>query len=133
VCCVPVPVVNVVGVVLVRHSHVTALRAVLMGMALMRHVPALYAFVRVIAVDPVNVSVVRVIGVIAVRERNVSTALTVGMAVIGVSGVLSGIRHRADPSCASSLIRTLTYSDVCIYGQAGPDASRPGFPRRDGW
>jgi uncharacterized membrane protein YwaF len=84
--------------VLVWHSHVTALRAVLMGVALMRHVPALNAFVRMITVDPVNVAVVRVIGVIAVRERNVPTALTVSMLVIGVSGVLSRIWHRGGPS-----------------------------------
>jgi hypothetical protein len=96
--CVPVPVVDIVGVVIVRHSHVTALQAVLVGVTLMRHVPALGAFVHVVAVDPVNVAVVRVIGVVAVWERDVTAALAVGMLVIGVCGVLNRIGHRGGPS-----------------------------------
>jgi hypothetical protein len=98
--CVPVPVVDIVGVVIVRHSHVTALQAVLVGVTLMRHVPALGAFVHVVAVDPVNVAVVRVIGVVAVWERDVTAALAVGMLVIGVCGVLNRIGHRGGPSRA---------------------------------
>lgn len=89
---------DIVCVVFVRHSHVTALRAVLVDVALMRHVPALRAFVHVVAVDPVNVAVVRVIGMVAVRKRDVTAALTVGMLVIGVCGVLKRIRHRGGPS-----------------------------------
>jgi hypothetical protein len=87
-----VPVVQVVGVALVRHRHVAALRA-LLGMALGRHVPGLRALVDVVAVDAVNVAVMRVVGVIPVRERDVAAALAVGVLVTGVRGVLDGIWH----------------------------------------
>jgi hypothetical protein len=93
-----VPVVYVVCVVLVRHGDVSALRAVLVGVALMRHMPALCTFVGVVAVDPVKMSVVRVVNVVAVWERDVTTALTVGMLMTLVSGVQSRVRHRTGPS-----------------------------------
>jgi hypothetical protein len=66
---------------------------------LMRHVPALCAFVGVVAVGAVEMPVVRVVGVVAVRERDVTTALTVGMLMTLVSGVQSRVRHRTGPSC----------------------------------
>jgi hypothetical protein len=106
----PVPIVNVVSVVLVRDGYVAALQAVLVGMALVRDVPALQALVGVVAVNPVEVAVVRVIGVIAVRERDVPAAVTMVMLVTGVSGVLSHVRHRGGPSCAG----LISYKDINI-------------------
>jgi hypothetical protein len=94
---VPVPVVQVVGVALVRHRHVAALRPVLVGVALMGRVPALLALVGMAVVDPVNVVAVRVVGVVAVRERDVAAALTVGVLVPGVRRVLGGIWHGGAP------------------------------------
>jgi hypothetical protein len=105
---VPVPVVNVVGVVVVRHGDMTALGAVLVGVALMCHVPALCAFVGVIAMGTVKMPVVRVVGVVVVRDRDVTTALAVGMLMTWVSGVHSRVRHRTGPSCRQThLLRNL--------------------------
>ena len=64
----------------------------------MHDVPALRAFVHVVAVDPVNMAIVLVIGVVAVRKRDVTTAFTMGVLVIGVRGVLSRVRHGGAPS-----------------------------------
>ena len=94
---VPVPVVHIVGVALVWHPHVAALQAVLVGVALVRHVPGLLALVDVVAVDAVNVAVVRVVGVIAVRERDVTAPLAVLVRVIGMHGVLSRLCHVGSP------------------------------------
>jgi hypothetical protein len=110
--CVPVPVVNIVGVVVVRHGHVTALRPMLMRVTLMRHVPALCAFVGMVAVGPVKVPVVNVIGVTVVRKRDVTTAFTVGMLVAGMSSVLSRVGHRRSPSCRRAEL--LPYKDISI-------------------
>jgi hypothetical protein len=93
---VPVPVVEVVGVVLVRHRDVAALRPVLVGVAVMRHVPAFAAFVHVVAVDAVNVTVMRVVGVVIVRESDVTAVRTVRVLVAGVRRVLSRIWHGCD-------------------------------------
>jgi hypothetical protein len=112
--CVPVPVVYVVGMVPVRHGDVTALRAVLVGVPLMRHVPALCAFVGVVAVGAVKMPVVRVVGVVAVRERDVTTALTVGMLMTLVSGVQSRVRHRTGPSCRQPHLSSGTYNHISI-------------------
>jgi hypothetical protein len=40
--------------------------------------------------------------VIAVREAEVAAALTVGVRVIGVRGVLNGTRHAGNPSCGAA-------------------------------
>jgi hypothetical protein len=48
------------------------------------------ALVDVAAVDPVNVTVVRVVDVVAMREGHVSTALTVRVRVVLVRAVLGG-------------------------------------------
>jgi hypothetical protein len=90
---VPVPVVKVVGVVVVRHRDVAALRPVRVGVTVMCHVPAFAAFVHVIAMDAVNVTVMRVVGVVAMCEPNVAAAFAVSVGVIGVRGVLNGAGH----------------------------------------
>jgi hypothetical protein len=90
---VAVPVVDVVGVALVRDGDMPALRTVLMVMPLMRCVLCGAAFVHMIPVDPVEVAVVRVVGVIAVLERDVAAVLAMGVRMIGVRGVLAGVRH----------------------------------------
>ena len=90
---VPVPVVNVIGVVLVRHRHVAALRPVFVGMALVRHMRGQAALVDVVAVNSVNMALVHVVGVIAVRERDVAAAFAVDMLVPGVRVVLDGFWH----------------------------------------
>jgi hypothetical protein len=97
---VPVPVVHVVGVALVRHRHVAALLPVLVGVALVRQVPGLLAFVGVVAVDAVNVAVVRVVGVIVVRERDVAAVLAVGVLMAAVRDVLGGVWHGQSPFMA---------------------------------
>lgn len=108
---VPVPVVQVVGVALVWHGHVTALLSMLVSMALMGHVLSFPAFIHMASVDAVNVTIVCVIGVIAVRERDVTAALTMGVLMAGVCGVLNGIRHFGKPSLVLSRI---THSEISI-------------------
>ena len=90
---VAVPVVQVVGVIVVWHGHVTALRPVVMVMSFMGRMLRVPAFVHVVIVDAVDMAVVRVIGVIAVRELEVAASLAVGVRVIGVRSVLNGIWH----------------------------------------
>jgi hypothetical protein len=97
---VPVSVVHVVGVVAVRHRHVTAVRPVLVGVTLVRNVGGLDAFVHVITVQVVDVTVMGVIGVIAVRNRHVTTALPVGVLVTCVGRMRKRVRHRTRPLCA---------------------------------
>jgi hypothetical protein len=96
---VPVPVVQVVGVALVWHGHVTALLSMLMSMALMGQMLRFPAFIHMVPVDAVNVTIVCVIGVIAVRERDVTAGLTMGVLMAGVRGVLNRIRHFGNPPC----------------------------------
>jgi hypothetical protein len=88
---VPVPVVKVIGVALVRHRDVTALRPVLVGVPVMCYVPEFAAFVHVVAVDAVNVAVMRVVGVVAVREGDMAAVRTVRVLVGRVCCVLGGI------------------------------------------
>ncbi len=90
---VAVPVVQVVGVIVVWHGNVTALRPVLMVMTFMGRMLRVPAFIHVVIVDTVDMAVVRVIGVIAVREPQVAAALAVGVRVIGVRGVLNETQH----------------------------------------
>jgi hypothetical protein len=91
------PIVQVVRVFPVRHRHVATVLSVLVGVAPVRDVLSVPAFVHMVAVDAVNVAVVRVIGVVAVRERDVAAALAMGVLVTGVRGVLDGIRHVRSP------------------------------------
>jgi hypothetical protein len=95
---VPVTVVHVVGVPLVRHRDVAALRSVLVRMALMLRVPGLRALVDVVVVDAVHVPVVHVVDVISVRHRDVATALAMDMLVIVVLDVHGGVWHGGSPS-----------------------------------
>jgi hypothetical protein len=97
---VPVPVVDVVGVVLVRHGHMAAVLPVLVGVPLVRHVLRDRALVDVVAVAAVDVALVRVIGVIAVRHRDVAAALAVDVLVTGVRVVLDGVWHYVIPPLA---------------------------------
>jgi hypothetical protein len=95
--CVPVPVVHVVGVALVRHRHVAAVRPVLVLVALVRHVVSRRALVDVVVVDTVNVPVVRVVGVALVRHRHVAAVRPVLVLVVAMRGVL-GVWHGGRPS-----------------------------------
>jgi hypothetical protein len=95
---VPVPVVQVVGVALVRHRDVAALRPVLVSVAFVRLVSGRHALVDVVVVDPVNVTVVHVVGVVLVRHRDVAAVLAVGVLVVVMRGVL-GVWHGSGPSC----------------------------------
>jgi hypothetical protein len=113
---VPVPVVKVVGVVVVRHRDVAALRPVRVGVTVMCHVPAFAAFVHVIAMDAVNVTVMRVVGVVVVRESDVAALRAVHVLMVGVRCVLSRVWHGCDLLTGSNglCIRTLTYSNLCM-------------------
>jgi hypothetical protein len=76
-----------------------AFRPVLVGVALVGHVLSDCAFVHMVAVDAVKVTIVHVIGVLVVRERDVTAALAVGVLVAGVRLVLNGIWHGGNPLC----------------------------------
>ena len=86
---VPVPVVKVVSVILVRYRDVAALRPVFVGVTVMCHVSVFAAFVHMVAVDTVNVTVMRVVGVVVVLESDVTTVRAVRVLVVGVRWVLS--------------------------------------------
>jgi hypothetical protein len=92
---VPVPVVHVVGVPLVRDCHVAALVAMLVAVALVRHVRRHVALVDVVAVHAVDVAVVRVVGVVVVRDGDVAAALAVRVLMAGVDRVLCRVRHES--------------------------------------
>lgn len=83
---VAVAVVDVVDVVTVRDSDMTAALTVLVvvddfGVA------GVLAFVEVAVVGAVQVAVVHVVDVVAVRDGDMAAALTVGVRVAGVLGV----------------------------------------------
>jgi hypothetical protein len=86
-----------IGVTLVRHGHVAAIRPVLMDMTLVTNVLGLRALVHVVAVRVMNMTVVHVIGVIAVRERDMAAALAVVVLMTRMGSVLNGIRHSVVP------------------------------------
>jgi hypothetical protein len=94
---VPVTLMQEIGVPLVRHRDVSAVRSVRVGMGLVHHVAGLRALVRVAVVNAVNVSVMGVVGVLAVRERDVAAVLSVGVLVCGVGDVLQGVWHDGGP------------------------------------
>jgi len=87
---VPVPVVDVVGVALVRDGDVPAALAVLVLVTGVLGVAGRLALVGVAVVDLVQVPVVDVVGVAAVRHGDVAAALAVGVVVAGVLGVRWG-------------------------------------------
>jgi hypothetical protein len=99
---VPVTVMHVVGVSLVRHRNVAAIRSVLVRVALMLRVPSQRALVNVVVVDAVHVSLVHIVDVISVRHRDVATALAVGMLVVVVLDVHGGVWHGGSPSSGRS-------------------------------
>lgn len=133
---VAVAVVHVVGVAIVRYGHVAALLPVLMGMARVRHMPLRGALVSVVAVNPVNVAVVRVVGVIAVGNRHMAAARSVSVLVAGVRDMRNGIWHEG-PSvwwhgparAAPSYIRTLAYCNLGIQCRASGRRRRGGAGR----
>jgi uncharacterized membrane protein YecN with MAPEG domain len=94
---VPVPVVHVVGVTLVRDRYVAAVRAVLVGVALVSDVPGALALVDVIVMNAVNVAVVHVVGVVLVRDGDMAAALAMSVVVACVRRVLSGSWHLVTP------------------------------------
>jgi hypothetical protein len=94
---VPVAVVDVVGVVLVRHGDVPAVARVLVLVTRVLGVARRLALVRVVLVHAVEVAVVDVVGVVLVRDGDVPAALAVGMGMPGVGVMRSGIGHGAGP------------------------------------
>lgn len=84
---VPVPVVNVVGVVAVRDGDVAAPGTVLVGVTLMGRVCVGAALVDVAPVSAVDVPVVGVVGVVAVREGDVAATLAMDV-LVGVMRVV---------------------------------------------
>jgi hypothetical protein len=90
---VPVAVVYVVGVVLVRDGHVSAVRRMLVPVLGVLGVLGGGALVRMALVDAVHVPVVGVVDVVTVREGDVAAAFAVRVRVVGVRAVLGGDRH----------------------------------------
>ena len=90
------PVVDVVDMVPVRHSHMTAAVTVDVVVILMHGVARRFAFVVVTVVLSVQVTVVHVVDMIAVRDRDVAASFAVGMVVINVLAVGCG-RHCFSP------------------------------------
>jgi hypothetical protein len=84
VLCVAMPVVHVVDMVIVGNGNVTAVAAMLVGVAFVGRVIADLALVGMVFVHPVEVPVVRVVDVIVVRNGNVSAtvAMLVGVALM---------------------------------------------------
>jgi choline-glycine betaine transporter len=71
---VPVPVVDVVDVVTVRHGHMAAALSVLVGVAVVLRVAAGLTRFRVSFARPVQMAVVCVVDVIAVRHRDMAAS-----------------------------------------------------------
>jgi hypothetical protein len=90
---VAVPVVDVVGVVVVRDRYMPALRTVLMGVPLVHRVFLRHTVVDMVVVHTVDVPVVGEVGVIAVRDRDMAAAVTVDVLVADVGVVVNGSGH----------------------------------------
>lgn len=84
----PVPVMDVVHMIAVRHRHMPAVGAVLMIVVVVRDMPGRFAFVEMPVVGAVNVPVVHVVDVIVVRNGYMSATRTVSMVVTGMSSML---------------------------------------------
>ena len=80
-------VMHVVGVVTVRDRDVSAVRPMLVGMPVVRHMLAGLTFVGMPLVAAVQVTVMNVVDMVLVRDGHVSTARPVVMRVVGVSAV----------------------------------------------
>jgi len=103
---VAVAVVHEVGVTLVRHGHVAAIQAMLMGVPLVDRVFRPRALVDVALVHAVDVPVVRVVGVVAVRDRDVAAVGAVDVLVMaGVGVVVNGGGHGGTPRSRRRRIR----------------------------
>lgn len=89
---VPVPVVDVVDMVTVRHRDVAAALAVMVFVSAVHGVLGGLALVHMVGVHAVQVPVVGVVDVIAVRHRDVAAVGAVLVGVIGVR-VMLGFRH----------------------------------------
>lgn len=94
---VPVPLVSVVDMVLMRDRNVPAALAVRVRVAFMGAVTGSDAFVGVVFVHPVQVTVVHEVDVIPVRYGDVPAARTVRVIVADVGLVVSCDRHRMSP------------------------------------
>lgn len=87
---VPAPVVDVVDMVSVRHSDMTAAVAVDVVVIFMHGVARRFAFVVVTVVLSVKVTVVHVVNMVAVRDRDVAASFTMDVVVINVLAVSCG-------------------------------------------
>jgi hypothetical protein len=125
---VAVAVMQVVGVVLVRHGDMPAALAVLVVVAVVGGVADRGALVDMVAVNPVDVAVVGVVGVVAVREGDVAAVLAMGVRVAVVYAVFGGGRHGVLLLLLLGCLRlvprrpcvpTLTYGNSRMY-LAGP-------------
>jgi hypothetical protein len=84
---VPVPIVDIVGVAVVRYRDVPAALAVLVVVTRMLGVAGGLALVGVAVMDLVEVPVVDVVGVAVVGHGDVAAALAMGVVMAGVLGV----------------------------------------------
>jgi hypothetical protein len=94
---VAVSVVGVVRVTVVRHGDMPALRTVVMAVVLVHRVLRSRALVGVVAVRPMNVTVVRIVDVVAVRDSDVAAPLAVDVLVTRVGAVVNGSGHGKTP------------------------------------
>jgi hypothetical protein len=81
---VPVPVMDVVGVIVMRDSDMAAAFGVHVLMVPMNFVRTGYAFVDVVTVRAVYVGVVRVIDMILMRERHMPAIRAVNVRMVGM-------------------------------------------------
>jgi hypothetical protein len=79
-----VPVVQVVDMTVMGHGHVTTVRAMLMVMSGVDHMPGLAALVHMIGMCPVDVAIVGIVGVVSVLEGDMAAAVTMPVSVIDV-------------------------------------------------
>jgi hypothetical protein len=83
--CVPASIVDVVDVIAVRNSHMTASLPVSVVVRLMCRVAAAsFAFVKVIAMPSVKMTVVHIVDVITVRDRDMPAPVTMRMIMTGM-------------------------------------------------
>jgi hypothetical protein len=91
---VPVPVMNVVGVIVMRDSDMAAAFGVHVLVLPMDFVRAGHAFVDVVTVRAVYVGVVRVVDMILMRECHMPAIRAVNVRMVGMRPVLGTCCHR---------------------------------------
>jgi len=90
---VPMPVMDVVGVLGVRHRDVPTTLAMGVLVPVVDRVTGWLALINVPVVDPVQMPVVDIVGVLGVRHRHVAATLAMGVLVPVVGLVLQLCGH----------------------------------------